>query len=232
MLESTPSAYPRAHTQCHPRPLTSLGFKRHFGPISFLASTDTGRLIQSLIDEPSEAILLRELEDIKNTLSHDTPLTWLIEILTEELWEEEQFQRGDLPLQSAPGLQMVWNHLGNHLGQNQRVTGNTIRSWRLSLTQATCNCSTCQVRKQATCHGTNTSTPITSETNIPSANMHQRGKHCVKNIPGLGSKLKCKEMDLDERDPQTNGPKYSVQSCHERLEIQQPTRLELRHSLH
>jgi hypothetical protein len=48
-------------------------------------SKDIGRLIQNLIHEPSEATLLAELEDIKHTLSQDTPLSWLIEIFTEEL---------------------------------------------------------------------------------------------------------------------------------------------------
>jgi len=37
-------------------------------------SKDTGRLIQNLIHEPSEAILLEELEDIKHALSHNTSL--------------------------------------------------------------------------------------------------------------------------------------------------------------
>ncbi len=72
--------------------------RQHPGPIP---SPDTGRLIQSLIHEPSEDILLEELEVVKSTLRHDTPLTWLIDILTEELWEEEQFQGGNLLLQSG-----------------------------------------------------------------------------------------------------------------------------------
>jgi hypothetical protein len=96
-------------------------------------SKDIERLIQNLIHEPSEATLLEELADIKNTLSHDTPLSWLIEILTEELWKEEQFQRGDLPIQSVPGLQTIWHHLTDHLRQDRKATGNTIRSWCLSL---------------------------------------------------------------------------------------------------
>ncbi len=36
-------------------------------------SKDTGRLMQNLIHEPSETILLEELEDMKHTLDHDTP---------------------------------------------------------------------------------------------------------------------------------------------------------------
>jgi hypothetical protein len=72
-----------------------------------IPSTDTGRLIQNLIHETSEDTLLEELEDIKHALSQDTPLSWLIEKLTDELWKEEQFQNGDLPTQSVPGLQTV-----------------------------------------------------------------------------------------------------------------------------
>ena len=72
-----------------------------------IPSTDTGRLIQNLIHEISEGTLLEELEDIKHALSQDTPLSWLIEKLTDELWKEEQFQNGDLPTQSVPGLQTV-----------------------------------------------------------------------------------------------------------------------------
>jgi hypothetical protein len=59
-------------------------------------SQDIGRLIQNLIHEPSEATLLEELRDIKHTISQDTPLSWLTETLMEELWNEEQFQGGDL----------------------------------------------------------------------------------------------------------------------------------------
>jgi hypothetical protein len=58
-------------------------------------------------DEPSEAILLEELEDIKHTMSQGTPLSWLIETLTEELWNEEQFQGGDTSIHLLPGLQTV-----------------------------------------------------------------------------------------------------------------------------
>ncbi len=38
---------------------------------------------KNLIYEPSEAALLEELKDIKHTMSQDTPLSWLIETLTE-----------------------------------------------------------------------------------------------------------------------------------------------------
>jgi hypothetical protein len=55
-------------------------------------SQDIDRLIQNLIHEPSDATLLEEIEDIKHTMSQDTPLSWLIETLTEELWKEEKFQ--------------------------------------------------------------------------------------------------------------------------------------------
>ncbi len=72
-----------------------------------IPSKDIGRLIQDLIHEPSEVFLLEELEDIKHTMSQDTPLSWLIETLTEELWKEEQFQGGDLSIHLVPGLQTV-----------------------------------------------------------------------------------------------------------------------------
>jgi hypothetical protein len=68
---------------------------------------DIDRQIQNLIHEPSETVLLEELEDIKHTMGQDTPLSWLIETLTAELWNEEQFQGGDLPIQCMPGLQTV-----------------------------------------------------------------------------------------------------------------------------
>jgi hypothetical protein len=70
-------------------------------------SQDICRQIQNLIHEPSETILLKELEDIKYTMSQDTPLSWLIETLTEELWNEEQFQGGDISTHCMPGLQTV-----------------------------------------------------------------------------------------------------------------------------
>ena len=85
-------------------------------------SQDIGRQIQNLIHEPSETVLLEELEDIKHTMGQDTPLSWLIEILTEELWNEEQFQGGDLPVQCMPGLQTVWHHLTAHIKQDRKAT--------------------------------------------------------------------------------------------------------------
>jgi hypothetical protein len=42
-----------------------------------------------------------------HTMSQDTPLSWLIETLTEELWNEEQFQGGDISIHLVPGLQTV-----------------------------------------------------------------------------------------------------------------------------
>jgi hypothetical protein len=52
---------------------------------------------------------------IQHTLSQVTQLSWLTDILTEELWKEEQFQRGDLSIQSVPGLQTVCHHLTDHI---------------------------------------------------------------------------------------------------------------------
>ena len=91
-------------------------------------SQDIDRQIQNLIHEPSESILLEELEDIKHIMSQDTPLSWIIETLTEELWNEEQFQGGDISIQCMPGLQTVWHHLTAHIKQDRKATGNTIRS--------------------------------------------------------------------------------------------------------
>jgi hypothetical protein len=47
------------------------------------------------------------LEEVKELLKDETPVSWLPKILEEELWEEEQFQQGHTPL--PPGLQTVWN---------------------------------------------------------------------------------------------------------------------------
>jgi hypothetical protein len=71
------------------------------------AVTHTYPVIQNLIHEPTETELLEELDDIKYTMGQDTPLSWLIETLTGELWNEEQFQGGDLPIQCMSGLQTV-----------------------------------------------------------------------------------------------------------------------------
>jgi hypothetical protein len=46
---------------------------------------------------------------IKNILDPKTPIGWLKETLNQELWEEEMFQEGDVPL--PPGLQTVWDRL-------------------------------------------------------------------------------------------------------------------------
>ena len=51
-----------------------------------------------LIHEPAHQTVLEELEEIKELLDKRTPITWLSDILTEELWEEEDFQGGDTPL--------------------------------------------------------------------------------------------------------------------------------------
>jgi len=153
-------------------------------------------------------------------------LTWLNGIFTEELWEEEQFQGGYLLSDyNLYRLQTVWNHLSNHIGQNQQVTGNTIRSWCISLTQANNTFSTCRVRKQATCttcgqprcgytfcngskeschtyHELTIPTPNPAPgTNIPSANMHQMGEHFVEVITGIGSNPSRNAMDVRQNKP-------------------------------
>jgi len=73
------------------------------------------------------------LEEVKGLLKKETPISWLRMILAEELREEEQFQQGNIPI--PPSLQTVWDQLSLFLGQHTRVTGGTIRDWRLSLTE-------------------------------------------------------------------------------------------------
>ena len=70
-----------------------------------------------------------------------TPITWLSDILTEELWAEEDFQGGDTPL--PPILTTVWEQLNHFLGHSQLVRGRTIREWRLSLTSGKPRCGHC-----------------------------------------------------------------------------------------
>ena len=63
-----------------------------------MTSEQTRQLITDLLYEPSETALLDELESIKTTLNPKTPISWLKETLSQELWEEEIFQGGDVPL--------------------------------------------------------------------------------------------------------------------------------------
>ena len=65
------------------------------------------------------------LEEVKGLLRRGTPTSWFRGILAEELWEEEQFQQGNVPI--PPGLQIVWDQLSAFLGQYTRVAGDTIR---------------------------------------------------------------------------------------------------------
>jgi hypothetical protein len=196
-------------------------------------SQDIGRQIQNLIHEPSETILLEELEDIKHTMIQDTPLSWLIETLTEELWNEEQFQGGDISIHWVSGLQTVWHHLTSHIKQDRRATGNTIRSWRISLTSDNNTnsngsiCPICQIRHIATCstcyrpkcgiksckaskdpcptcQEINTPTPDTLEIDIPSVNLHVKGLDFVERISGVRSNLRRTEMEDENTDPQTD----------------------------
>ena len=66
-----------------------------------------------MLHEPSEIVLKEELDSIKKTLDPKTPIVWLKEILSLEVWEEELFQGGDgtLPL----GFQTTWNQLSHHI---------------------------------------------------------------------------------------------------------------------
>jgi hypothetical protein len=66
-----------------------------------MTSEQTRQLITDLLYEPSETALLDELESIKTILNPKTPISWLKETLSQELWEEEIFQGGDTPLGGA-----------------------------------------------------------------------------------------------------------------------------------
>ena len=119
----------------------------------------------------------------------------------EELWNEEQFQGGDLSIHLVPGLRTLWHHLTAHIKQDRKVTGDTIRSWRISLASEnnTSNnrseCSTCQI---------NTRAPDTLGNDIPSANLHVKGLHFVERITGVGSNPRRAAMEEDNTDPQTD----------------------------
>jgi hypothetical protein len=170
---------------------------------------------------------------INHTMSQDTPLSRLIETLTEELWKEDQFQGGDLSIHLVPGLQTVWHHLTAHKKQNRRVTGDTIRSWRITLVGENCKnnnrseCSTCQTRHMTvcnicylprcvitscnasknpcpTCQEINTLTPDTLGTDIPSANLHVKSLYFVERISGVGSNPRRAQMQDENTDPQTD----------------------------
>ncbi len=83
-------------------------------------------MITDLLHEPSETTLLDELESIKKTLNPKTPIVWLKETLSQELWEEEIFQGGDVPL--PPDLQTIWDRLSRHLGHSRQIPAVTIRT--------------------------------------------------------------------------------------------------------
>jgi hypothetical protein len=57
-----------------------------------------GERIKDLIHEPSRLTLLEELEEVKELLNKETPTSCLQKTLAEELWEEEHFQKGDIPI--------------------------------------------------------------------------------------------------------------------------------------
>ncbi len=67
-------------------------------PTTTSPSEQTRQLITDLFHEPSETALLDELESIKKILDPKTPIGWLKETLSQELWEEEIFRGGDVPL--------------------------------------------------------------------------------------------------------------------------------------
>ena len=106
-----------------------------------MTSEQTRQLITDLLYEPSETVLLDELESIKTILNPKTPISWLKETLSQELWEEEIFQGGDVPL--PQGLQTIWDRLSRHLGFSRQIPAGTIRTWRLSLMSGNTECSGC-----------------------------------------------------------------------------------------
>ncbi len=89
--------------------------------------THTSQLIIDLLHEPSEVVLMEELDSIKKILDPKTPIVWMKEILISELWEEELFQGGDVPL--SPGLQTTWIQLSYHLGNYHQIPEATTRVW-------------------------------------------------------------------------------------------------------
>ena len=95
-------------------------------PTMTAPSEQTRQLITDLLQEPSETALLDDLESIKKILNLKTPISWLKETLSQELWEEEIFQGGDVPL--PPGLQTIWDRLSRHLGYSRQIPAVTIRT--------------------------------------------------------------------------------------------------------
>jgi hypothetical protein len=82
---------------------------------------------------------MEELDSIKKILDPKTPIVWMKEILSSELWEEELFHGGDVPL--PPGLQTTWNQLSHHLGNYHQIPDVTTREWRLALSSGNTECS-------------------------------------------------------------------------------------------
>ena len=91
-------------------------------PTTSAPSAYTSQLIIDLLHKPSEAVLMEELDSIKKILDPKAPISWLKEIPSTELWEEELFQGGDIPL--PPGLQMIWNQLAHRLGHHYHQLSN------------------------------------------------------------------------------------------------------------
>ena len=83
-------------------------------------------MITDLLQETSETALLDDLDSIKKTLNPKTPIGWLKETLCQEVWEEEFFQGGDVPL--PPVLQTIWDRLSRHLGYSHQIPTVTIRT--------------------------------------------------------------------------------------------------------
>ena len=58
-------------------------------PLPTTPPAHTSQVIIDLLQEPSEVVLMEELDSIKKILDPKTPIVWLKEILSSELWEEE-----------------------------------------------------------------------------------------------------------------------------------------------
>ena len=100
-------------------------------PLPAAPPAHTSHLIIELLYEPSEVVLMVELDSIKKIPDPKTPIVWLKEIPSSELWEEELFQGEDVTL--PQGLQTTWYHLSHHLGNYHQIPEATTRAWWLAL---------------------------------------------------------------------------------------------------
>ncbi len=67
-----------------------------------MTSEQTRRLITDLLYEPSETVLLEELESIKKILNPKTPISWLKETLNQETMGGGNFPRRECTPTTGP----------------------------------------------------------------------------------------------------------------------------------